>query len=70
MILIETIQKRLQEAIKDSNLTQTEIAKRLNIKQPSVRQYISGRALPALDTFANLCVVLDADPAYILGITD
>ncbi len=70
MILIETIQKRLQEAIRDSNLTQTEIAKRLNIKQPSVRQYISGRALPSLDTFANLCVVLDADPSYILGITD
>ncbi len=26
--------------------------------------------MPALDTFANLCVILDADPAEILGIKD
>lgn len=26
--------------------------------------------MPALDTFANICAVLDVDPAYILGITD
>ncbi len=68
MIPVEEIQKRLQEAIKQSGMTQTEIAKKTGIIQQSVAQYVSGRAMPALDTFANLCAVLDVDPADILCI--
>lgn len=67
MITLDQIRERLQKAIKNSGLTQTEIAKRLNIYQTAVSQYLSGRSMPALDTFANLCVVLDIDPAEILG---
>ena len=66
MITSENILKRLQEAIKQSGLTQTEIARKLGIIQQSVQQYVSGRAMPALDTFANLCKVLDVDTNYIL----
>ncbi len=68
MITLEMIRERLIESIRTSGLTQTEIAKRLGIKQPTVGQYLSGRSMPALDTFANLCKILDADPAYILCI--
>ena len=67
MITLTEIQKRLATEIKNSGLSQTELAKLLGIKQPTIGQYISGRAMPALDTFANLCVVLDIDPAEILG---
>ena len=70
MIILDKIRERLIEAIKRSGLSQTEIAKRLGIKQPTVGQYLSGRAMPALDTFANLCEILDLDPAYILCLTN
>ncbi len=70
MIRLEDIRTRIQDAIKHSGMTQTELAKRLNIYQSAVGQYLSGRAMPALDTFANLCAVLDVDPAYILCLTD
>lgn len=70
MVTLEQIRERLQTAIKQSGLTQTELAKRLNIYQSAVGQYLSGRAMPALDTFANLCAVLDVEPAYILCLTD
>lgn len=70
MVTLETIRTRLQEVIKASGMSQTELARQLNIKQQAVGQYLSGRAMPALDTFANLCIVLDIDPAYILGIED
>ena len=67
MITLNEIQKRLAFEIKNSGLTQTALAKLLGIKQPTIGQYIAGRAMPALDTFANLCVILDVDPADILG---
>ena len=70
MITTTQIQQRIAEAIRQSGLTQTELAKKLNIKQPTLAQYLSGRALPALDTFANLCAVLDVDPSYILCLID
>lgn len=70
MITLEQIRTNLITAIKESGLSQTEIAHMLNIKQQAVQQYLSGRAMPALDTFANLCVVLDLDANDILCIND
>ncbi len=70
MISVDIIRKRLSEAIRLSGLSQTEIARRLGVKQPAIAQYVSGDVFPALDTFANLCEILDVDPAYILGLSD
>lgn len=70
MITIDKIRTNLQEAIKQSGIKKTVLAQMLGIKQPTLSQYLSGRAMPALDTFANLCAVLDLDPAEILCLTD
>lgn len=70
MIELEQIRQKIIEAIKQSGMTQTEIAKKLKIYQSSVAQYLSGRAMPALDTFANLCAVLDLDANEILCVND
>ena len=66
MITLEKIQIRIAEVIKQSGMTQKSIADKLNIKQQTVQQYVSGRAMPALDTLANLCKLLDVDTNYIL----
>ena len=68
MITIEEIRKRLIEAIKQSGLTQTEIGKRLGVSQQTVSHYLKGDKMPALDTFANLCKILDLDSNDILGL--
>ena len=65
-IILSDIQKELAEVIKHSGLTQSEIARRLGISQSQISCYVYGKKMPALDTFANLCVVLDVDPADIL----
>ncbi|MDE7164926.1 MAG: helix-turn-helix domain-containing protein [Clostridiales bacterium] len=70
MITLTIIRERLIEAIKLSGMPYSEIARQVNVKQPTISQYLSGKAMPALDTFAKLCKVLDVDPAYILGLTD
>ncbi len=70
LITIEQIQKKLSEAIKQSGKTQTEIGRSIGISQQTVSHYIKGDKLPALDTLANLCVLLDIDPADILCTKD
>ena len=66
MIVQSQIQERISEAIAESGMPQREIAKRLGVSQQMISNYKNGTKMPALDTFANLCAVLDADPAYLL----
>ncbi len=70
MITTEQIREKLIVAIRTSGMTQTELAKRVGIIQSSLGQYLSGRAMPSLDTFANLCAVLDLDANDILCLNE
>lgn len=70
MITAEQIRERIAEAIRQSGMTQTELACKVGIKQPTIGQYLSGRAMPSLETFANLCKVLDVSSDDILGLKD
>ena len=66
MITINQIQEKLAEEIRLSGMTQTEIAKKVGVSQQTISHYVKGDKFPAIDTFANLCNVLDIDPAEIL----
>ena len=68
MIELKDIQKRLREEIKNSPLTQKEIAERLGINPSTVSKYLRLDKFPAIDTFANLCEVLDVSADEILGL--
>lgn len=70
MVSAEIIRERLAEAIRQSGMTQTELADKVGIKQPTIGQYLSGRAMPSLETFANLCRILDVSSDEILGLKD
>ncbi len=70
MITFAQIQNRLSEAIKQSGKTQKEIAEKLSVTQSCIAHYVKGDIVPALDTFANLCKVLDLDANDILCIDD
>lgn len=68
MIEIKDIQRRLREEIKNSNLTQKEIAKRLGVNPSTISKYLRLDKYPAIDTFANLCEILDVSADEILGL--
>lgn len=70
MITINEIQVRLREAIETSHMTQTEIARQLGISQSTVSKYMRLNKYPSIDTFANLCKVLDVSSDEILGLKD
>ena len=66
MITLEQIREKIQEAIKQSAMTQAELAKRIGVCQQAIGQYLHQNKMPALDTLANLCVVLNLDANEIL----
>ena len=68
MILLKDIQKRLREEIQASSLSQKEIAQRLGINPSTVSKYLRQDKFPAIDTFANLCEILDVSADDILGL--
>lgn len=68
MILIEDIQKRLREAIKTSGISQSDIARKLGVSQSTVSKYLRLNKYPSIDTFANLCEILDVSSDEILGL--
>lgn len=67
---LQNIQLRLREVIKQSNLTQKEIAKQIGVSFQTVSKYMREDIFPALDTFAKLCKLLDVKSDYILGIEE
>ena len=69
MINIKTIQNKLREAVKYSGMTQKEIANKLGINPSTLSKYLRLDKFPSLETFANLCLVLDVSADEILGIT-
>jgi transcriptional regulator with XRE-family HTH domain len=68
MIRIEEIQKRLREAIQYGNISQKELAEKLNINPSTVSKYMRLDKYPSLDTFANICEILDVSADDILGL--
>jgi len=68
MITITEIQKNLREAILTSNLTKKEIATKLGVNPSTISKYLHCDKFPAIDTFANLCEILDVSADEILGL--
>ena len=68
MITIQDIQKRLREAIQYSNISQKELAEKLGVNPSTVSKYMRLDKFPSIDTFANICQILDVSADDILGL--
>ena len=52
---METINDRINEVVRDSNLTKTAFAKRINVSQAMVSMLCSGSTSPSDRTVADIC---------------
>ena len=68
MITSKEIHKEFSRSNKNKRMSQTMLTKELKIRQPAISKYIHGKSLPSLETFANLCKILDVDSNEILCI--
>ena len=64
--LEQRIKENLKREILLSGKTKSSIAKELGISKPTLSQYLSGRIMPPLTTFAKLCEVIDCSADDIL----
>ena len=67
-MLIDDIKLRIRAAIKDSGLSQKEIAKRVGVHPSTVSKYVRMEKYPSIDTFAELCRAIGASSDRILGL--
>ena len=66
MAVMAQIQERLAEVIKESEFSQSEIARRIGVKPQQVSCYVKGTKMPAYDTLSKLCATLGISSDYIL----
>ncbi len=64
----QTIRENLRKEILLCGKSKSQIAAELGISKPTLSQYLSGRILPSLVTFAKLCEVIDCSADDILGL--
>lgn len=58
--------ERIKKARKKANLTQQELAKRINISYPTLNRYERGHVIPGADILAKIAKELACDPGQLL----
>ena len=66
----EVFKKRLLEALEDSKMSKTEIAKQIGVSPEMITQYFTTKKLPKLDTFTKIYKTLEVSADYLLGLKD
>lgn len=61
---------RLIDLRKEENLTQVELAKKLNISRSSLSMYENGERRPSFELADAMAAFFDVDLSYLLGTTD
>ncbi|MCM1306335.1 MAG: helix-turn-helix domain-containing protein [Bacteroides sp.] len=62
--------ERFNEVLKYSQLSQVQLAEKLNVNKATVTNYKKGKIAPSLETFFELCKLLDVSADYLLGLSD
>lgn len=66
----EIIKTRLAEEIKNSGMTNKEIALAVGVNIAMITKYKKLLKMPSITTLSKICEVIGADANYILGLVD
>ena len=62
--------ERIKALLEDNDITQSVMAKHLNIAQNTYSQYETGKREVPLDILVEICRYFDVSSDYILGLSD
>ena len=60
----------LREFLTENELTQTEFAKKINVKQSQVSEWLKGKCKPGYDILKSIALSFNVSADYLLGITE
>ncbi len=60
----------LREFLQLNNLTQTEFARRIEVKQSQVSEWLKGKAKPGYDILKRMSLAFGVSSDYFLGISE
>ena len=60
----------LKEFLSENNLTQSEFAKQIGVKQSQVSEWLRGKAKPGYDTLRNISLAFQISADFFLGLID
>ena len=68
---MESLGTKIRKAREEKGFSQADLARLMNMKHPSViTHWEQDTNKPDVDKLAQLCQILDADPAFMLGLKD
>jgi len=62
--------ERFNEALKETTLSQKELADRIGISKQCISDFKSGKSFPSIHTLKLICEILEISADYLLGLTD
>jgi transcriptional regulator with XRE-family HTH domain len=62
--------ERLCKALKENNMSQSELARRIKMSCDSVNGYCLGKSLPPIDVLVLICKELNETSDYLIGLRD
>lgn len=60
----------LRELLEEYNLTQTDFAIKIGVKQAQVSEWLKGKCKPSYDILRNMAVVFNISADYLLGLSE
>ena len=67
---MEVFVERLNETLKNSNITPYKLSKDLKISKSLVHYWCSGKVLPSVLYLKQICEYLDVSADYLLGLSE
>ena len=64
----EVFVERLEKLLKDSNISQRDLAQDIGVTESAVSKYLSGDRIPSGDILLNLATAFNTTSDYMLGL--
>ncbi len=68
--MISDFKQILKEFLDENNLSQSDFARRIGVKQGQVSEWLKGKAKPGYDTLRAMSNAFSVSADYFLGLTE
>lgn len=66
----ERLRSRVERTLEANNWSQGDIADRLGVSRRRFNNWLNTSREPSMQSLANICEIIETNPAYLLGLVD